>query len=267
MKSEKYIESVKEYIDFIFSLENNKQFIYRGVSNKAYKLLPGIGRSLSLDDKSKILSQKKKILLKESIMLDEFREKIEHIEKCNNTNELIILAQHSGLPTRLLDWTYNPLVALYFSVRKKSENDSAVYISSISDIMCANIKFDYSDIICQFGSEPVTIFKNENKKISDKEIPYEYFKKIQKEHEDIGLKFSIFRPKAKTPRVIVQDSVLILHIDPFSPFDEHVLYKIFIKNKDKENILKQLIHIGIHDFSMFPDCDGLCSFLKKKYEL
>lgn len=200
-------------------------------------------------------------------MIDEFREKVEYLEKCNDTNELIILAQHSGLPTRLLDWTFNPLVALYFSVRNKAERDSAVYISDITEMVTASIKFDYSNIICQFGSASVINFLKSNPNIPDEDLPYKYFEKIQKKYSNRKLNFFILRPKAKTQRVIAQDSVLILHIDPFASFDEYVAYKLFIKHEDKENILNQLSYIGINDFSMFPDCDGLCSSLKKKYRL
>jgi hypothetical protein len=38
------------------------------------------------------------------------------------------LMQHYGAPTRILDWTVNPLVALYFAVRERIEENGAVWV-------------------------------------------------------------------------------------------------------------------------------------------
>jgi hypothetical protein len=95
--------------------------IYRGVRSSKYELIPTIGRrrwggkALALKDERYILR-----LFKQRA--------VAHFDRTPTDNwEWLALAQHHGLPTRLLDWTRNPLVAAYFAVAEDADEDSAIY--------------------------------------------------------------------------------------------------------------------------------------------
>ena len=49
------------------------------------------------------------------------------MQSTQNQFDTISIAQHHGLPTRLLDWTSSPLVALYFCVRSLAQEDGCIY--------------------------------------------------------------------------------------------------------------------------------------------
>ena len=95
-------------------------WIYRGVSDSDYELLPKIGRSeFRTQDTERT----------ERLLLRTFKQRaIRHVTP-QPTSELewLALGQHHGLPTRLLDWTYSPLVALFFAVLNNSSRNAAVY--------------------------------------------------------------------------------------------------------------------------------------------
>lgn len=230
-----------------------------GGSNKEYNLIPGIGR------KSRGGWDRKNTIIFESEMLSEFSEKVASIENYNSYTELVILAQHYGLPTRLLDWTENPLVALYFSIKGNIDKDSAVYVANIESIPMAFENFDYSHIVYQAGSQMSEELsqRDEFLELTCAEMACKHYEAIQKSLKNRN--FIVMRPKAKTQRVIAQDSIFIIHADPFVPFDEYVVEKIIIKKELKKPFTYYLNKLGFHAFSMFPGCDGLCSYLRDKY--
>lgn len=255
---EHYIKNIQQYISIVFDLKGLISF--RGISNKDYKLIPGIGRyQRGLKD----------TLVRESLMMSDFRNKLCSVEPYNDFDELIVMAQHYGLPTRLLDWTRNPLVALYFSVSntEDADCDGAVYVADIKNIPSTTLLFHYEDIIFQPGSTATLDFLRKNKQSDSTandiaDMIFNFFQDVKKEYET---NFMIVEPKAKTRRVIVQDSFFILHIDPTIVFDEYVKKKIVIRAEYKKRIKKQLEKLGIHAFSLFPECEGLCKSIKERY--
>lgn len=115
------INSVKDFIS-ILDGRNIKPDIdlFRGHSDINYKLIPSIGRCFTND-------LKRTMDFEQDIMFEFRRMHTLYTNRCDNEFELLFLAQHHGLPTRLLDWSYNPLVALYFAVCSNFNKDGCVY--------------------------------------------------------------------------------------------------------------------------------------------
>lgn len=78
---------------------------FRGHSKNTYKLLPSLARD-------------SKALERESLLSKRFKQNAYpfRVTPPQSEWEWLFLMQHFGIPTRLLDWTESPLVALYFAV-------------------------------------------------------------------------------------------------------------------------------------------------------
>ncbi len=211
--------TIKTFEELLEALERQKigqNFVYRGVSNTLYELITSLGRCESITGKpiDRLEARLTKLFKESSIPY------LEH--KPNNELEWLAIAQHYGLPTRLLDWTYNPLIAIYFAVESTPVNDGAVYKLS----GCSTIQ------------------------VPDQTDPYA-LDKVYK-----------YRPPYISARIQNQAGLFTVHHQPEVAFVHDKLMKVVIPKHIKASIKKTLFKYGVNQRLMYPGLEGVARDLR-----
>ncbi len=265
------ITSIIGYIDILKKVteshgKNNRglDFMYRGVSNDEYELIPCAFRrdkNNSLiygDSENEILSH----FIKES------QPYLNNIDKSDILSYLIT-SQHYGVPTRLLDFTSNPLVAMYFACRNQN-NDGQVFIFN---------ETNYITYMAQRkGSSELTRNQLINQildNITDNKecikIPISYGPHIVADRMAAqSSRFLIWgSEKTSLESMLDNDAYIQIYdngLQLYGPANmEEFLYKIEISKNYKDKILTQLSILGINEKSLFPGLDGLGAHFESFY--
>jgi hypothetical protein len=210
---------VSSPLEFHQAMRNHwdKNYVYRGEDSTGYQLLSKFGRDQAKNPKND--------LAVETVLLRSFKRSAIPLLSYNAVNDWdwLSIAQHHGLHTRLLDWTWNPLVAAFFAVHGSHFRDTVVHA------------FDSADL-------PISDEKTSPYSISD---------------------VHIFRPRELTTRVTAQAGLFTVHPSPATIFTVPSLERILIRKACQVELDVVLHTYNIDDNTMFPDLDGLCRSLNR----
>ena len=186
-------------------------YLFRGVASVRFPLVTSVGRQREGYGYSKQV---------EEALFDQFKREALPFLPTRPTNdwEWLALAQHHGVPTRLLDWSESPAVSLFFAVWGNNEDDAGLYI----------------------------IRRPDQVKAVDLEL-----------HPFKTKEVVFFYPGYVTPRLVSQRGLFTVHPDPEAPYTSKDMQQIVIGSECKADFRRKLDSGGTHHAAILADLDGL----------
>ena len=226
-------------------------YAFRGLSNSTYELKTSIIRLGG--DYNKL----------ENHLLRNFR-KYAHRDALYSKSEWswLALAQHHGLPTRLLDWTFSPFVALHFATAniERFNIDGAIW--------CV----DYVQLHELMPEKLKNILKKEGSNVFTVDMLNTGAKSLSILDNLDENQFVVFlEPPSLDDRMVNQYALFSLMSSLTGVFDhwlkDHrdLFKKVIIPAKLKWEIRDKLDQVNITERVLFPDLDGLSRWLKRHY--
>ncbi len=276
------IDTVDKYISEISNLPENKNLLFRGQTNINFMLVPSLMRTPRFYKNEYMMYQEMVVRCPDNFA------------NCKSHLDFLVEMQHYGLPTRLLDLTLNPLVALYFACEEE-ECAGEVIVYSVGNY---ELKYEKDEMVSLLTSLVMLSYKQQKElyRHFDKanansertmefyiqevksEIPY--FNRDIKKHELI---FPIFvKPVRKNPRIAHQEGAFMIFGLESVCYDENVKNeyigdrekyrhrnadtdkkKIYYIPSDKKNGIKAILNrIGINKAYVYPEIDDVADYIK-----
>jgi hypothetical protein len=177
----------------------------------------------------------------------------------DSTWNWLSLAQHHGLPTRLLDWTYSPYVALHFATAPQREDDGAVWMV---DYVSAH-ELAPPELREQLQNEGGNVFTTEMLAAAAEDFA---------QLDALGGDFVVFvEPPSYDERIVNQYALFSLMSGAHASFDAwldahpDLGRKVVIPGELKWEVRDKLDQANVTERVLFPGLDGLSRWLTRYY--
>ena len=253
------VQSVSDLLNHIREFKKDEQhhahkrFWFRGQGDKDWSLRPGVYRP-----EFPAKTEQERLGMERHLNQD-FRVQSATLMKDATFAELYFLQQHYRMPTRLLDWTLNPIAALFFAVQNsrmtsEGERDAAVFMMDAYRLaICQNVTNKFNGIPTGLhpeftkGLRPITHW-DDLSQFPDFIIPV--------------------RPEQMDVRLVLQRGCFTFHVprrSELTPKENDSLRCLVIPHAAKGTIRQELSDLGVDDFSIYGDLENLARSLKQSY--
>lgn len=234
---------------------HRSHYLFRGHTRADYELSAGLSRYGG-----------QQVVLEKHLLRNFLKYARSHLdnpeEQPRNFWHWIALAQHHGLPTRLLDWTYSPLISAHFACSRLDdmERDGAIWM------------IDYHRAHNYLDDELSLRLKRQGAHVFTDEMLSEVVSSFdQMNAERNGEQVLFFEPPSLSSRIVNQFACFSVQIGECKPMDgwlnEHptLWRKVIIPGHLKWEIRDKLDQSNITERVLFPGLDGMCKWLSRQY--
>lgn len=255
------VERINRFHEFIDLIQNELKcghWLFRGLKESSYELLPTLAREFDKDASEAEIYEFEREMLRRS-----FSSSVGHETNENSHFNQLLLAQHHGAPTRLLDWTASALVAAYFASEPTGKDTdfkitaahtcpqgiSSTYLNS-HDLKDWDFFSGYHD---------------------EEEFEFPVSRAIHSLRDQVEERGTMFvQGSDVSPRVSAQQGLVSIQREIKRPLDEQMsenvtsIFHIVVCSTAREEFQDTLYQLGMRRRSLFPDFDTKFEAFKRE---